>query len=521
MRRLAPLLLLAAGTVACGEDGYWVPVYPDADAVSGTDAGAEADNAAGADADADAGTDADPDAVPDAGPDADADAADIPDVPATCGFGYETMFTYAWHDPGAGTGAADPPEADSPLVARIAHAEPLPPFVWNLAVSDGAKEAPKDIVMPGYDDTMPLFERAEDWGGGTRCYETPAGVRFLTEPEAFDLYVRIASETTGVAFNGSPGRRTALGLRGAYPGTFAWHGNRPDRFNDTLVLLWIEPGGRKRVLEFPVNTDTGAHDFGADSSSSLRPNRRYRYVNGWHRTYNAWHIDEDGYRVRDDHNTNGHWDSDRNGWLPPPGADHDRTGGGHNIHMGSVDAPLGSAAVGVWSAGCQVIPGMANWTQFIRNAWTAEGDRVDYFLVDVRDIPPEVWTGPCVPDGSHACPFRIESFPFTHSGDTSAVATDAFDVYNCSTADESGPEVVYVFTIDRSGTLSVSVDAVDPVDPDVHLLDGDEATACLARAHIAFDYAITPGRYFLVVDTFVDAAGTVLAGPYTLHVDLR
>jgi hypothetical protein len=224
--------------------------------------------------------------------------------------------------------------------------------------------------------------------------------------------------------------------------------------------------------------------------------------------------------VRDDHNTNGHWDSDRNGWLPPPGADHDRTGGGHNIHMGSVDAPLGTAVVDSWSAGCQVIPGMANWTEFITNAWTTEGDPVNYFLIDVRDIPGEVWTGPCAPDGTHGCPFVIDGFPFTDSGDTSTVATSEFDVYNCSTADESGPEVVFVFTIDRSGVLSVSVDATAPDDPDVHLLDGDDANACLIRAHVSFEYDITPGRYFVVVDTYVEA-GTVLSGPYTVHVDLR
>jgi hypothetical protein len=375
--------------------------------------------------------------------------------------------------------------------------------------------------MPDYSDDMPLFERGGPWLTVTRCYETPRGVELLTESEAYDMYKAVAELTTGTAMVTTPGVRTVVGLRGAYPGTFEWHGNAPDLFNDTIVLLWIDDDGLRHVREFPVNTDTGARDFGVDSSSSLLPNRRYYYVNGWHRSYNALHIDEDGYRVADDSNHNGHWDSARNGWLPPRTADdHFRTGGGHNIHMGSVDAPLGSAIVDGWSAGCQVIPGMDNWTEFIYRAWTASGDRVNYFLIDVRDIDPAVWWGHCEPDGTHQCPFRIESFPFTDDGDTTGWPVSEFDVYNCSDADESGPEVVYLFTTGRSGTLSVSVDAPDGSDPDIHLLNGDDADACLDRAHISFEYALTPGRYFIVVDTYVEG-GDVLDGRYTLHVDLR
>jgi hypothetical protein len=54
----------------------------------------------------------------------------------------------------------------------------------------------------------------------------------------------------------------------------------------------------------------------------------------------------------------------------------------------------------------------------------------------------------------------------------------------------------------------------------VHLLDGDEPTACLARDNVAFGYSITPGRYFVVADTWADAAGAY-AGPYALSVAIR
>lgn len=190
--------------------------------------------------------------------------------------------------------------------------------------------------------------------------------------------------------------------------------------------------------------------------------------------------------------------------------------------MGSMDGPLGTALVNNWSAGCQVIPGSGNWYNFITAAWTQEGDSVDYFLVDVRDIDLDVWApAPCTPDGTHACPYRIDGFPFTHSGDLTTTTERRDDVYNCSAADEGGPEVVYLFTVDRSGTLSVTVDTTHPTaDPDIHLLDADDPDACLDRDHLSFSTAIGPGRYFVVVDTFVEG-GQELTGPYTLTVDFQ
>jgi hypothetical protein len=536
LRFLIPASVLVA-SCGGGEDASSTPSPPLGVAGDGsaTDTGAPGEAATETSADGGGGQGAD------AKPDAPGDVATAPDSydakppkdsaadqeagPSSCGFHYDTMFPPMPPPPVLG---AAPPSAVASLLPSpgsgpdaIAHADPPPAGVELVHVPrPGPGPGHVSIVMPQYDDDMPLFERGAAWKSPTRCYETPNGVQLLTEPEAFDLYASIAAETTGIAFPTTAGRRSVVGVRGAYPGTFAWHGNKPDRFNDTLVLLWAESGGTKHVREFPVNTDTGAKDFGPDASSSLRPNRRYRYVNGWHNTYNALHIDETGYRVRDDTNKNGHWDSDRNGWLPPAGApDHDRTGSGHNIHMGSVDAPLGTAKVDGWSAGCQVIPGMANWKELIGSAWTQEGDPVSYFLVDARDIAPRVWS-PCTPDGSHACPLRVQSFPYADSRDTSQTGWSAFKVYNCSSADESGPEIVYELHVDKVGTLSVSVDCQAPIDVDVHLLEGDDAKACLARADKSFTYDLSPGRYLVVADTYV-SGGQQLAGAYTLHIDFK
>ena len=162
---------------------------------------------------------------------------------------------------------------------------------------------------------------------------------------------------------------------------------------------------------------------------------------------------------------------------------------------------------------------MENWTAFIEQVWEGEGTAADYFLVDVRDIDPQVWD-PCEPDGCHGCPLEIDAFPYSDRRSTSWVETREFDVYNCSDADESGPEVVYFFTIDTSGTLDVSLDCDEPVDIDIHLLEGDDPDACLQRGHTDFTYAITPGRYLIIADTWVDEDGEERVGEYTLRVDL-
>jgi len=397
------------------------------------------------------------------------------------------------------------------VVDQIVYPEPSPSGTWSLhRDSEG-------LTMPDYTDDMPLFERSVAWDESTRCFETPLGSMELTEDDAYWLYRDIVEQTTGERVDDSEGLRSIVGLRGAWPGTFFWHGNTPDQFNDTLVVIWME-GGEGRVREFPINTDTGAKYFGYNSSSSLRPNRRYAYTNDWHRSYNAMRIDEYGYRVQDDSNGNGHWDSDRNGWLSGGNADNERAGSGHNIHMGSVDGPLGSALVQSWSAGCQVIPGIDNWTQFLDVSWEEEGADVSYFLIDVRDIAPQVWTD-CSPDGSHACPFAIEETGFVDTRNTLDASDREFDVYNCDDADESGPEFVYVFTTSETVDVDISVECEDGVDVDIHLLEGDDPDACLARAHTDLSREVSPGRYLVVVDTWADD-GEVFAGEYTLHFDM-
>lgn len=428
-------------------------------------------------------------------------------LPEGCGFTYEEDFAVraarSW------TGQTYQGVAGRTVdgVDIIAHPEPPPAMVTE---SDG-------LTMPDYSDDMPVFERGLPWLE-ERCYELPSGAYMLDEAEAYAMYVGIAELTTGVPVDSTEGVRSVVGVRGAYPGTFAYNGNMPDRFNDTIVLLWVEDG-QPRVREFPVTTETGAVFFGYHSSSQLRPNRRYGYVNGWHRGYNALQMDEWGYGVRDDSNGNGFWDSDRNGWYDGGSADHDREGFAHNIHMGSVGWPLGGAEVQVWSAGCQVLPGMANWDAFIHDAWTGDGDQVEYFLVDVRDIAERAW-GPCTADGSHACPYVVDAVPHVDVHDTRTSVSDSFDEYNCSSADESGPELVYVVMVDDEGWLTAEVTDDAATDVDVHILDGNDPDACIERGDTVAEAYITPGRHLVVVDSYVDG-GTVLAGEFELRIDFQ
>ncbi len=444
-------------------------------------------------------------------------------VAASCGFTYQAQFAayksaapkteeeLAWEE------NPEPEYAEGE--GGILYPEPPPLGVYQKRIGS-LPELQRYITMPSYTDNMPKFDRANPFNGAERCYELPVGPVMLSESEAYDLYVGIAEHTTWLQVDKTPGKRTVVGIRGAYPGTFEWNGNEADRFNDTLVLLWKESNGTKRVLEFPGHTDVGHHYFGVESSSFLRANRRYKHQNGTHKTYNALTITYSGYQTRDDTNHNGHWDDDRNGWLPDTSArDYFRTGSGHNIHLASVNGPLGSARVDSWSAGCQVIPGRANWDEFIYNAWTNTGDIVYYFLVDARDIPTSYWY-PCTPDGSHDCPYQITQFPYTHSSSTVG-GEELFDRYNCATQNESGPEKLYVFSVDQAGTLTVKVECTSPVDADIHLLDADDPNACYTRNDKTFTYSLVPGRWWIAVDSFVNSSNHIGSGAYTLTVDFR
>ncbi len=123
--------------------------------------------------------------------------------------------------------------------------------------------------------------------------------------------------------------------------------------------------------------------------------------------------------------------------------------------------------------------------------------------------------------GSLSNPIPIDRWPYEDSRDTTRAPADLFDA--CGAApdtDESGREFVYVFTVDTPGILTASVSDGIGVDIDLHLYANAAERDCIARHDTTLDLPLTGcGDYYLVLDTWVDAGGVELPGPYTLTAD--
>jgi len=137
------------------------------------------------------------------------------------------------------------------------------------------------------------------------------------------------------------------------------------------------------------------------------------------------------------------------------------------------------------------------------------------------DVSVDMDAGPLAPLGTFANPIVISSLPFGDSRDTAMAPGPVFDAYECALeTDEGGDGFVYRLDVTEVGVIEVAVNDVpaDGVDVDVHLLESDDPGSCLIRDNIAFTYEVTPGPVYIVVDTWVNASGQALAGPYTLSV---
>jgi hypothetical protein len=126
---------------------------------------------------------------------------------------------------------------------------------------------------------------------------------------------------------------------------------------------------------------------------------------------------------------------------------------------------------------------------------------------------------PC-PDGV----ICIEEVPFRYEGDTSLEGTTLIDAYDCAPGtNEGGPEQIFRVRIPQNGFLSAFVTDGAGDDVDVHLLsDLDPAapsgTSCIARGDLQASADVGEGYAWVVVDTWVNGAGTALSGPFTLDV---
>jgi hypothetical protein len=156
----------------------------------------------------------------------------------------------------------------------------------------------------------------------------------------------------------------------------------------------------------------------------------------------------------------------------------------------------------------------------VRNLVTLEAlDRVWRSVIQDEDAPDD--SAPALAGtGTAADPFVATGPVFTDVRSTEGATSAVLDVYDCSGADESGPEQVYRLEVTTSVRLRAVVLDRGSVDVDLHLLGGTVGEAgCLARGDTLVESELLPGTYHLVVDTYV-SGGQALAGEYLLAVEL-
>ena len=144
------------------------------------------------------------------------------------------------------------------------------------------------------------------------------------------------------------------------------------------------------------------------------------------------------------------------------------------------------------------------------------------------DVPhSELWDGletafgaePATPPGHRLAPLPIETTPFHDERDTRAAPGSYFDFYGCAPdVPEYGREWVYELDLCAGGTFSAHVTALDGGDPDLHLLSAPDQDSCIARDDADLGLTLAPGRYLLVVDSYVRDHVTA-EGAFALDVD--
>ncbi len=119
------------------------------------------------------------------------------------------------------------------------------------------------------------------------------------------------------------------------------------------------------------------------------------------------------------------------------------------------------------------------------------------------------------PTGTKDSARQIVSFPYEDFRWTAGAASDSIDSYSCApSTDESGPEVLYVFSAATAGTLHVVVSDDAAVDVDVHVMTEPNGESCLARDDSEVEVAVEPGEVWISVDTYV--SGNEFPGPFLL-----
>ncbi|MBL8923515.1 MAG: SGNH/GDSL hydrolase family protein [Myxococcaceae bacterium] len=193
--------------------------------------------------------------------------------------------------------------------------------------------------------------------------------------------------------------------------------------------------------------------------------------------------------------------------LPLPG--HGLAG--DNLHL-NVYAPTGGAR------GCLLTSAGLAYGNNVRNLLTLEAlarARGAVTAGQSSDTAAPTLAG----SGTAVEPLVIPSLPFVDVRDTARDGARGVATWSgCSTANEGGPEVVYRLEATRAQTVRATVVSLGASDIDVHLLrDTVTASSCVSRNDKTVTFAVTPGAWFLVLDTFV-SSGVERAGEYALVV---
>ncbi|MFO0750899.1 MAG: metallophosphoesterase [Myxococcota bacterium] len=125
--------------------------------------------------------------------------------------------------------------------------------------------------------------------------------------------------------------------------------------------------------------------------------------------------------------------------------------------------------------------------------------------------------------GTFENPIVVSALPFDDARDTRLAPSPVFDRYACDgDSDEGGDGFVYRIDVPVAGVFGVTLDdrPGDDIDVDVHLLGDDDPAACIVRDNLGLAFALEPGTYWVVVDTWVGPDGHPLAGPYHIHMTL-
>ena len=123
------------------------------------------------------------------------------------------------------------------------------------------------------------------------------------------------------------------------------------------------------------------------------------------------------------------------------------------------------------------------------------------------------------------CPDAVichHEFPLVLTGNTNTATSRIYDNYSCSPdTNESGPEIVYRFTLSESGFLALELsEMASGVDIDIHLLSAADPSACIDRGHWRSGGYLEAGDYWVIADTWVNSSGVEQSGEYTLSAGL-